>query len=311
VAAVPWRPPGLAASTGPRSGGQSGGRRPLRRFRLLLAAALFSTGGVAIKGCGLSPWQVSAFRSGIGALTLLALARSRARVTLRTLVVGLAYAGTVTLFALANRMTTSANAIFLQSTRRSTCCCSGRGSCEPLHRRDLAFLGALAVGMAFFFVGVEPASRTAPDPGPATRRRRSGLCWALTILGLRWLGRDGSGGAGATVVGNLLGCALALPFALPLGASTPTDWALVTFLGVVQIGVSYVLVTRATRHVPALEATLLLLLEPVLNPIWSWLVHGERPGPWSLLGGAIILVATFARARGSGRADVPNPPLAP
>ena len=229
------------------------------------------------------------------------------------LVVGLAYAGTVTLFALANRMTTSANAIFLQSTAPLYLLLLGPWLLrEPLHRRDLAFLGALAVGMAFFFVGVEPASRTAPDPGLgnalAAGSRHS---WALTILGLRWLGRDGSGGAGATVVGNLLGCALALPFALPLGASTPTDWALVTFLGVVQIGVSYVLVTRATRHVPALEATLLLLLEPVLNPTWSWLVHGERPGPWSLVGGAIILVATFARARGSGRADVPNPPLAP
>jgi drug/metabolite transporter (DMT)-like permease len=284
------------------------------RFRLLLAAALFSTGGVAIKGCGLSPWQVSAFRSGIGALTLLALApESRRGWTLRTLVVGLAYAGTVTLFALANRMTTSANAIFLQSTAPLYLLLLGPWLLrEPLHRRDLAFLGALAVGMAFFFVGVEPASRTAPDPGLGNALAAgSGLCWALTILGLRWLGRDGSGGAGATVVGNLLGCALALPFALPLGASTPTDWALVTFLGVVQIGVSYVLVTRATRHVPALEATLLLLLEPVLNPIWSWLVHGERPGPWSLVGGAIILVATFARARGSGRADVPNPPRAP
>ncbi|MBL9086511.1 MAG: DMT family transporter [Planctomycetia bacterium] len=284
------------------------------RFRLLLAAALFSTGGVAIKGCGLSPWQVSAFRSGIGALTLLALApESRRGWTLRTLVVGLAYAGTVTLFALANRMTTSANAIFLQSTAPLYLLLLGPWLLrEPLHRRDLAFLGALAVGMALFFVGVEPASRTAPDPGLGNAlAAASGLCWALTILGLRWLGRDGTGGAGATVVGNLLGCALALPFALPLGASTPTDWALVTFLGVVQIGVSYVLVTRATRHVPALEATLLLLLEPVLNPIWSWLVHGERPGPWSLLGGAIILIATFARARGSGRAEVPEPPLAP
>lgn len=280
------------------------------RFRLLLAAALFSTGGVAIKGCGLTPWQVSAFRSGIGALTLLALApESRRGWNGRTLVVGLAYAGTVTLFALANRMTTSANAIFLQSTAPLYLLLLGPWWLrEPIHRRDLGFLAALAVGMALFFVGVEPPRRTAPDPGMGNALAvGSGLCWALTILGLRWLGRDGTGGASATVVGNLLGCALALPFALPLGASTPTDWALVGFLGVVQIGVSYVLVTRATRHVPALEATLLLLLEPVLNPVWSWLVHGETPGPWSMLGGAIILGATFARARGAGRAVVPDP----
>jgi len=279
------------------------------RMRLLLAAALFSTGGVAIKACGLSPWQVSAFRSGIGALTLLALApESRRGWNGRTLVVGVAYAGTVTLFALANRLTTSANAIFLQSTAPIYLLLLGPWLLrEPLHRRDLAFLAALAAGMALFFVGVEPARQTAPDPALGnTLAAASGLCWALTILGLRWIGRDGSGGAGAAVVGNLLGCALALPFALPLGDATPMDWALVVFLGVVQIGVSYVLVTRATRHVPALEATLLLLLEPVLNPLWSWLVHGEQPGPWSLLGGAILLGATFARARGSGRTDVPD-----
>jgi drug/metabolite transporter (DMT)-like permease len=49
------------------------------------------------------------------------------------------------------------------------------------------------------------------------------------------------------------------------------------------------------RHVPALEASVLLLLEPALNPVWAWLVHGETPGPWSILGGVLILGATLAR----------------
>ena len=68
-----------------------------------------------------------------------------------------------------------------------------------------------------------------------------------------------------------------------------------TYLGVFQIGAAYVLLTSGLRHVPVLEAAIILLLEPVLNPLWAWLAHGEKPGPWSLGGGAIILGATLLR----------------
>jgi drug/metabolite transporter (DMT)-like permease len=50
------------------------------------------------------------------------------------------------------------------------------------------------------------------------------------------------------------------------------------------------------RHLPALEASLFLLLEPVLNPLWAWLIRGEYPGVWVLAGGAMIIAATGARA---------------
>ena len=67
------------------------------------------------------------------------------------------------------------------------------------------------------------------------------------------------------------------------------------YLGVFQIGVAYLLLGAGIRHVTALEASVLLLLEPALNPFWAWLVQGERPGAWSLAGGALILGATLAR----------------
>ena len=76
---------------------------------------------------------------------------------------------------------------------------------------------------------------------------------------------------------------------------------LVAYLGTLQIGLSYALLTRGLPHVPALEATLLLLLEPVLNPIWAWLVHGEVPNAWSLGGGAVILVATLVKTLSDAR----------
>jgi drug/metabolite transporter (DMT)-like permease len=76
--------------------------------------------------------------------------------------------------------------------------------------------------------------------------------------------------------------------------SVPVDWLVVAYLGVFQIGLAYLFLTRGVRHVPALEASLLLLLEPVFNVIWAWLLVGEWPAPWSLAGCAVILGATVA-----------------
>jgi drug/metabolite transporter, DME family len=91
--------------------------------------------------------------------------------------------------------------------------------------------------------------------------------------------------------------------ALPLGTHGRLDWAVVIYLGVFQIGVAYVLVTSAIRHIPALEASLILLIEPVLNPVWAWIFQGERPGAWALLGGAIILGATALKGGIDARAQ--------
>jgi drug/metabolite transporter (DMT)-like permease len=69
----------------------------------------------------------------------------------------------------------------------------------------------------------------------------------------------------------------------------------VAYLGVVQIGLAYVCMTRAVRHVPAFEVSLLLLLEPVASALLAWLIHDEQPGPWSLAGCSVILLATVVR----------------
>jgi drug/metabolite transporter (DMT)-like permease len=96
----------------------------------------------------------------------------------------------------------------------------------------------------------------------------------------------------AVVSGNLTAFLVSLPMALPLGPHAPVDWVVIVYLGVFQIALAYVLVTSGLRHIPALEASLILLIEPVLNPVWAWLFQGERPGAWALLGGGIILGAT-------------------
>jgi drug/metabolite transporter, DME family len=107
--------------------------------------------------------------------------------------------------------------------------------------------------------------------------------------------------ATAVACGNLIAFLVCLPAALPLVGSSRLDVAIILYLGVFQIAGAYYFLTRGLRTVPALEASLLLLVEPVLNPLWAWLVHGERPGPWSLVGGAAILVATTAKTWNDSR----------
>ncbi|HEU4682733.1 MAG TPA: DMT family transporter, partial [Gemmatimonadales bacterium] len=270
------------------------------RLQLIGAAVLFSTGGAAIKAAAFTGWQIASLRSGIAALALLLMIPAARRGwTARTLLVGVAYAGCLILFVLANRLTTAANTIFLQSTAPLYLLVLAPWLLkEPVRRQDLGFMLAIGLGLMLFFVGVEQPAATAPDPVTGNHLAlASGFCWALAVCGLRWLtAKEGRGSPLAAVVsGNLTASLISLPFALPVGSHSITDWSLIVYLGVFQIALAYVLVTSAINHVPALEASLLLLIEPVLNPLWAWLIQGEVPGVWALLGGAIILGATTAR----------------
>ncbi len=268
---------------------------------MLCAALLFSTGGAAIKAVSLGGWQVACFRSGVAALVLLALVPGARRAwSWRVLLVGLAYAITLVLFVLSNKLTTAANAIFLQSTAPIYLLLLGPWLLkEPVRRSDLILVAAVGVGMSLFFVGGETALSTAPHPFRGNLVAViAGITWALTLAGLRWIGsRQGGAQAGmATVVaGNALACLVCLPKALPLISFPVRDVLIIGYLGAFQIGLAYVFLTRAMRVVPALEASLLLLAEPALSPVWAALVHGERPGTLAILGGALILSATLAR----------------
>jgi DME family drug/metabolite transporter len=282
---------------------------PLRsRLAILAAAILFSTGGAAIKATHLTGWQVASFRSAVaGVVLLLMLPAARRSFGRLPALVGVVYAATMILFVLANKLTTAASTIFLQATAPIYLVLLGPWLLkEPIRRRELAFMVALGVGLSLFFVGHEAGSLTAPDPFKGNiLAALSGLCWALAVTGLRFMGKQGGdrGGASAAVVlGNLFAFLLCLPFALPVTSARPADVGIVAFLGVFQIGLAYVLLNYGLRHVGALEASLLLLAEPVLNPVWAWLVHGERLSVWTLAGGAVIVAATLAKTLASRKA---------
>lgn len=267
----------------------------------MAAAVLFSTGGAAIKATALQGWQVASFRSGVAAVTLLLLLpASRRRPRVSELAVSVSYAATLVLFVLSTKWTTAASAIFLQATSPLyVVLLSPRLLDERVRARDLVFLAVLAAGLSLFFLAGQAPQATAPRPvagnvlGAVT-----GLTWAFTVIGLRALQREGAGGGEVAVVaGNTLACLATLPLALslPFAGTGSRDALLILYLGAVQIGLAYACLTSGLVRVSALTATLLLVLEPVLNPVWAFLVHGERVSPGALAAGALILGATVAK----------------
>ncbi len=273
------------------------------RLEILLAALLFSTGGAAIKATSFSGWQVAGFRAGVAALVLLAFVPASRRLSWRALLVGVVQAATFVSFVLANKLTTAASAVFLQASAPLWLVLLGPLLLgERVRRSDAPFMATILGGLVLLFGGAPQPSATAPDTVAGNLVGAfSGLMWALTLAGLRWAERHRAGdaevtAASATMWGNVFGFFGCLPLALPVAGATATDWALIVYLGVFQVGLAYVFLTRGLGRLTAVEVSLLLLLEPALSPFWAWLVHGETPGLLASLGGAVILAATTVRS---------------
>ncbi len=260
------------------------------RLLILAAAALWSTAGAAIKLCELSGWQIAGARSLVAGLFLAALIpAARRRPDRGVWLTAVAYALTVVSFAVANKLTTSANAIFIQDTAPLwILVLSPRLLGERPSRAELSSVPVYAFGLLLFFMDeLAPGQLTGNLVALA-----SGVAFAVCIMGLR---RVGERGPNALVYGNLIAAFVTLPLWMTGPPPTGLDLAIVGYLGVFQLGLSYLCFARGVAHTPALEASLLALLEPVLNPIWAFWLVGERPGPWALLGGSIILCATTWR----------------
>lgn len=268
--------------------------RARRRARLcvLAAAVLWSTAGAAIKiASGLGTWQVAGGRGLIAALVMLAfLPGARRGFGGMALGVGVAYAMTTVLFVLANRLTTAANAIFLQDVAPLwVLLLSPLLLRESPTRTELKLVPLFLGGAALFFLDEL-------GPGGATGNAvaiASGVSFALLFIGLRKL-RDG-GAESAVLAGNLIAFAICLPGMVGKPLPGGRDLAVLLWLGVFQLGLAYILMVRGLKHLSAVEASLLALVEPVLNPVWAFIFAGERPGPFAMAGGAVILVATAGR----------------
>ncbi|NLY89660.1 MAG: EamA family transporter [Firmicutes bacterium] len=259
---------------------------------LVLAAILWSAGGLLIKSIvSWGPLAIAGARSGIAALVIFFYIYIRdkrlPRLQWSALQIGTAfcYAGVVILFTIANKMTTAANAILLQYTAPvyvalfSYCVLR-----ERITVADWVTVGVVLGGMLLFFLD---------DLAPGNLVGNifsvlSGVFFAAFTLLLRKQ-KDGSP-AESVMLGNIITALVGLPFyfhALP----TVFEWGALVFLGLFQLGVSYILYTIAIKKVTALEAILIPVIEPILNPVWVFLLLGETPGPWALVGGMVVLGA--------------------
>jgi drug/metabolite transporter (DMT)-like permease len=257
------------------------------------AAFLWSTGGLFIKWNTLTGLELSFCRSLFAMLTVAILTKHEGFGLNRiSAVASILYAVLLVLFVLATKATTAANAIFLQYTAPVYVLIF-----EPLiykekfRLRDLVTVLVCLGGMGLFFVGqLRPQ-----DIEGNVMALASGLCFAFYFLLLRHPQAREVNRASSVIYGNLVAViALAwwgLPALLNLGGH---DALSVTYLGVVQLGIAYALFTKGmARGVRSLDAGIICYIEPVLNPLWVFLVLGERPSRWAVLGGTIIVAAVI------------------
>lgn len=275
-----------------------------RALGLLAVAALcWSLGGLLIKAVEWPPLAVAGGRGFIAALFLIATSRGLRFDFSRAQVIGaLGYAACTISFCTATKLTTAANAILLQCTAPVWVALFGAWFLgERATRADWLTIAAVLGGMTLFFA--DGLAWTAMLGN--TVAVLSGVFFAAMTIALRRQ-KDGSP-VESIILGNLLAFAVGLPWIVGAPALSATGWAALLALGVVQLGVSYWLYARAIKQVTALEAVLVPVIEPILNPLWVLLALGEKPSAFALTGGAVVLVAVVARAVRSIRSGGARP----
>ncbi len=258
---------------------------------LLIASALWSTGGLFIKYIDWNPLAIAGSRSAIAALVI-GFAFRRTAISWKSpplLLGAICYAATMLCFVAATKLTTAANAILLQYTSPVYVAILGAFFLkEPVTRRDCLTMLCVAGGMLLFF-------SEQMSPGNFYGNLLGVLCGMVSAVMIVALRRQKSGSPfGSILLGNILTFLCGLPFMLDAPPNIQA-WLALAALGIFQLGISFILYSIAIKSVSALEASIITMLEPLLNPLWVFLCLGERPSTGALLGGAIILTAVSAR----------------
>lgn len=289
----------------------------LRRGSLfiVLAALLWSTGGLFIKTVSIDGYGVSLWRSSLAALTLFFFYRRqyaneiashrRMWIEPRTIGTALVYAALLILFVLATKLTTSANAIFLQYTAPVyVLFFEPIISRSKLKRADVISVGITVAAMALFFVGKFDTSSVLGN----VLALASGVCFAAYALLLKHEATDEVMRWQSVILGHVVIVVLML-LLWGVGVSEPiphriAEIAELAFLGIFQIGLAYTFFTKGIHYIRALDALLLSMLEPVLNPVWVYFGIGETPTIFAIIGGLIILsVSAYRTWSESGRVE--------
>jgi drug/metabolite transporter (DMT)-like permease len=278
---------------------------------VLLCAILWSTSGLFIKIIDWNPLVIAGLRSLIAALFMLLLrgvTRQRGAggsfAALKSALksgpfwaAGLSYSATMILFVIANKMTASANAILLQYGAPVWAALLGwlLAGEKPRAGHGIALVMVMAGLFLFFRDGLVSGAHTGDLIAVL-----SGVCFGANSVFLR-MGKDGDP-AGAMLLANMITAVFCLPFVFIYPPSlSPGPIGAILFMGILQIGLASMLFSYGIQRIRAVEAMLIAMIEPVLNPVWVLLVTGERPAPSALAGGAIIVAAVAVSSLVGGR----------
>lgn len=255
-------------------------------YLLVLTSILWSFSGVCTKFISWNGFAVAGTRGLIAALLLLIVNR-RPRLPRSGFQVAaiFSYVGLVVLLILSTKLTTAANAILLQYTAPIYSAILGYFVLkEPVTRHDITVIVLVLIGLAVFLYDGLADGRMAGN----LIALLSGVCYGAMNVFMRKCDKDAP--ADNIFWGNLLAFVLMLPF-MGRPEITAVNIGIILFMGIFQLGLAYILYSIAIPHVPALEATIITVLEPILNPVWVMLFYGEKPGIRTIIGGAIVLLA--------------------
>ncbi|MGE5411192.1 MAG: DMT family transporter [Clostridiales bacterium] len=250
---------------------------------LIATAVLWSLGGVLIKWVKLNPIAIAGMRSLISVIFIAVAFRPKVKFSSVKLAGGFAYTSTVVLFVSANKLTTAANAILLQYTAPVYVAILGYWFLkERISRLDWISIFVAFCGMILFFMDKLSTGNMFGNVIAIF----SGIAFAWLVLLMRK--QKDESPLDSVIIGNILTALIGVPFVLGSHIDL-NSWIGLFLLGVVQLGIPYVLYAYAISHVAAIEAILIPVIEPVLNPIWVLLILGESPGIYALIGGIIVI----------------------
>lgn len=259
---------------------------------LLFAGVMWSLGGLLIKSIPWPPLAISGMRGGIAAIVIYIYSRNdKITITKDKIIAACFYTLVVTLFVMANKLTTAGNAILLQYTAPVYVALFGYMFLgERSTFVDWATIMILLLGLALFFFDDLSFDGYLGN----VLAILSGMSFAGLTLLLRKQKDDSP--SDSILLGNILTLVIGLPVIVGGTEFDLNSIILILLLGVLQLGIPYILYTTAIKHVTALDAIIFPIIEPILNPILVFIVLGETLGAWSVFGGALVLSGVIFRA---------------
>ena len=258
------------------------------------------------------PLLIAGMRSFIAALFLIAVRilfpRRSAKSRLGPLILGgITYSLTMIAFIVANKMTSSANAILLQYTAPLWTALLGWAILKEKPRTE-HWIALAAVTAGLFLLFKDSRQSNSQSFAGNCIALFSGLCFASHSIFLR-MQKEGTP-SDSMLLSHLLCAALTLPFIFFYPPDfSPANFWIIMFMGVIQIGCASLLFSYGIKRVGAVQAMLTALIEPVLNPVWVLFIVGEKPSAATVAGGLIIisalvgssLMAFYAKGSASSR----------